>query len=417
MALYLTDENGKLIQIAGILPIINDLTSDRADLALSAAQGKALKTLIDNVSINSGYDDTEIKELIFNIRSDLSNYYTKTETDSKVSAIPKFTIQVVEALPSTGISYSTIYLVLSGEEDRSLYTEYIYVDNKWEKLGEQSINLDNYVTIEKLNEVLKDYCTVTTVTELINKSLENYVTLETMNAQKYLTEIPENYVTEEKLNNKGFLTSVPEEYITNTYLEQQNYLKALPDEAVTETELDSKGFAKQEDLTTITNLTNELANIITKFKTVSLKDSGLLDMIYPVGTVQIFTNDIDPNVVYGGTWVQMKGRFLLGSGANDSNTTEDFGSCSSSYINRTLGEKGGEVKHYLSSNEMPSHNHSVHNPYTNTGANGVIIPASGGTASAWDASYSWNPTGWTGGGAAHNNMPLYTVVAMWHRTA
>lgn len=305
MALYLTDENGKLIQIAGILPIINDLTSDRADLALSAAQGKALKTLIDNVSINSGYDDTEIKELIFNVRSDLNNYYTKTETDSKISAIPKFTIQVVEALPSTGISYSTIYLVLSGEEDKSLYTEYIYVDNKWEKLGEQSLNLDNYVTIEKLNETLKNYCTVTTVTELINKSLENYVTLETMNAQKYLTEIPENYVTEEKLNNKGFLTSVPEEYVTNTYLEQQNYLKALPDEAVTETELESKGFAKQTDLETTSNLANSNSTQIAKFKTSTLKESGLLDMIYPVGTGHIFFNDLDPNVAYGGTWIRI----------------------------------------------------------------------------------------------------------------
>lgn len=305
MALYLTDENGKLIQIAGILPIINDLTSDRADLALSAAQGKALKTLIENISINGGYDDTELKQLISNIRSDLNNYYTKTETDSKVSAIPKFTIQVVEALPSTGISYSTIYLVLSGEEDKSLYTEYIYIDNKWEKLGEQSINLDNYVTLEKLNETLKDYCTITAVTELINKSLENYVTLETMNAQKYLTEIPENYVTEEKLNNKGFLTTIPDDYITLNFLEQQNYLKALPDEAVTETELNSKGFAKQTDLETTNNLVNSNSSQIAKFKTSTLKESGLLDMIYPVGTGHIFFNDLDPNVAYGGTWVRV----------------------------------------------------------------------------------------------------------------
>lgn len=413
MALYLTDENGKLIQIAGILPIHNDLTSDRADLALSAAQGKALKTLIENISINGGYDDTELKELIFNIRSDLNNYYTKTETDSKVSAIPKFTIQVVEALPSTGISYSTIYLVLSGEEDKSLYTEYIYIDNKWEKLGEQSINLDNYVTLEELNETLKDYCTATTVTELINKSLENYVTLETMNAQKYLTEIPENYVTEEKLNNKGFLTSVPEEYVTNTYLEQQNYLKALPDEAITETELDSKGFAKQEDLTTITNLTNELANIITKFKTVSLKDSGLLDSIFPIGSIQMFIDNTDPNIKYGGTWVQLTDRFLLGAGNLYS-------------VGATGGNKDAiVVSHSHTTVSSGSHTHTTTLTYSgvsgswNNSADLITVSRNAGTTSKSTSSdgshnHTINPTG---SDSTNANMPPYLAVYIWKRTA
>lgn len=86
--------------------------------------------------------------------SDLTNYYTKsntytkTEIDGKVSAIPKFAIAVVSSLPTTDISTTTIYLVTTGEESQNLYTEYIYVDNKWEKLGTQTVDLSGYVQKE-----------------------------------------------------------------------------------------------------------------------------------------------------------------------------------------------------------------------------------------------------------------------------
>lgn len=72
---------------------------------------------------------------------DLSSLATKSE----VSAIPKFAIQVVESLPTSNISTSTVYLVSTGTETNSLYTEYIYVNSKWEKLGEQKLDLTSYV--------------------------------------------------------------------------------------------------------------------------------------------------------------------------------------------------------------------------------------------------------------------------------
>ena len=86
--------------------------------------------------------------------SDLTNYYaksstyTKTEIDNKISAIPKFNIAVVSALPTSNISTTTIYLVTSGEESQNLYDEYIYVDSKWEKLGTQTVDLSGYVQKE-----------------------------------------------------------------------------------------------------------------------------------------------------------------------------------------------------------------------------------------------------------------------------
>lgn len=76
----------------------------------------------------------------------LDNYYTKDEVDGKVSAIPKFSISVVTELPTADISTTTIYLLKTGSETNNLYTEYIYVDSKWETLGTQKMNMSDYLT-------------------------------------------------------------------------------------------------------------------------------------------------------------------------------------------------------------------------------------------------------------------------------
>lgn len=80
------------------------------------------------------------------IVSDLLSYYTKAEVDQMISTIPKFAIAVVETLPTENISATTVYLVPSGESSPNLYKEYIYVDGKWESLGEQSVDLSDYYT-------------------------------------------------------------------------------------------------------------------------------------------------------------------------------------------------------------------------------------------------------------------------------
>lgn len=76
----------------------------------------------------------------------LDSYYTKDEVDGKVSAIPKFSISVVSVLPTADISTTTIYLLKTGSETNNLYTEYIYVDSKWETLGTQKMDMSDYLT-------------------------------------------------------------------------------------------------------------------------------------------------------------------------------------------------------------------------------------------------------------------------------
>lgn len=127
--------------------------------------GKGLSTndftneLKDKLDKLENYDDAEIKESVENIKNDLTNYYKKSETynkeeiDNKISKIPKLDIEVVDSLPTENISEEKLYLIKSGAESENLYTEYIYVNGKWEKLGEQKLNISHLATKIELEEV------------------------------------------------------------------------------------------------------------------------------------------------------------------------------------------------------------------------------------------------------------------------
>lgn len=93
--------------------------------------------------------------------SDLTNYYTKsntytkTEVQSLIGDVKTISIKKVSALPSTGES-NVIYLVPADSTSTSNnYVEYIWVaaDNKFEPIGDTQIDLSNYWNKDNLIEV------------------------------------------------------------------------------------------------------------------------------------------------------------------------------------------------------------------------------------------------------------------------
>ena len=127
----------------------------------------------------------------------------------------------------------------------------------------------------------------------------------------------------------------------------------------------------------------------------------ILGLVYPVGSIYMSINNVSPATLFGGKWVQIKGRFLLGaSDVYKANTT------------------GGEETHTLTNDEMPTHTHYM--AAGNAGGDSTWTPDDG----SWlvDGVTSDKNTWWAqigmnnaGGGAAHNNMPPYLVVYMWRR--
>ncbi len=121
-----------------------------------------VKTAIDGAKAEVEAKIPDVSSFITKSVSDLANYYLKSEVDAtveqlegKISAIPKFAIKVVDALPTADISGTTLYLLkTSTTETGNLYTEYIHVEGAWESLGTQTLDLSGYVTTTALNTAL-----------------------------------------------------------------------------------------------------------------------------------------------------------------------------------------------------------------------------------------------------------------------
>lgn len=145
-----------------------------------------------------------------------------------------------------------------------------------------------------------------------------------------------------------------------------------------------------------------------------------VDAIYPVGAIFQTTSDINPNDYFGvGVWEKIENAFLYGSGT------------------KTVKSMGGEETHTLTLSEMPSHSHSgstnsagshthtLHRPIGDKDYSNGNSPAtwwgankngSETTSSSGNHSHNLSLNN-TGGNAAHNNMPPYYVVHIWHRVS
>ena len=131
----------------------------------------------------------------------------------------------------------------------------------------------------------------------------------------------------------------------------------------------------------------------------------VLDM-YPVGSIyQTTSSTFNPQTAWGGTWERIKDRFLLAAGT--------------AYAG---GSTGGEATHKLTTQEMPSHAHTMY--VNNDGSSSSWSPASGTylvkpdcvTTSTKNYGGALAQNG-AGLGQAHNNMPPYLAVYIWKRTA
>lgn len=153
----------------------------------------------------------------------------------------------------------------------------------------------------------------------------------------------------------------------------------------------------------------------------------ILLLAHPVGSLYWSKLPTDPSVLFGGTWKQIKDKFILAAGNTYSVYTE-----------------GGEASHTLTINETPYHTHTRGSMnitgqismayrgggernycqgalyYDNTTHN-VAIKSGGnddwGRTIDLDASRAWTgTTSGVGSNQPHNNMPPYVAYYCWERT-
>lgn len=153
---------------------------------------------------------------------------------------------------------------------------------------------------------------------------------------------------------------------------------------------------------------DELYSSATDYSSLNNKIDGIIDKIYPVGSIYMSTTDSTIEKVserFGGTWERYaEGRTIIGVGTG----TDSNGTVQVFNANETLGE----YTHKLTINEMPRHSHSAsilmsssENPWTTFNSSGVE---------------TFNPyiptmTGETGGSGSHNNIQPYIAVYMYKR--
>lgn len=163
----------------------------------------------------------------------------------------------------------------------------------------------------------------------------------------------------------------------------------------------------------------------------------VIDIVHPVGSIWETTTTDDPNILWSGTtWVKMDaGRVLISAGTYTENGTT---------YTYNLGDKGGEAKHQLTTDELAAHSHGASASTTNIrgsfdakwysgefptsgvfsiAANYARQQAQGigtnqGSTVTFNSNHSHSISiSSTGSNSSHENRPPYTVINRWKRTA
>ena len=177
-------------------PKINGVTLD-GDLATEDLN-IIIPKLVSELQNDAGYITKDVNDLV--------SYYDKTEVDNMISTIPKFSIKVVDELPTEDISPTTIYLLRVDGDDH--FEEWVYVDNEWDKLGDGNIDLSDYATYSYVDGKLATKADIASLSAVAFSGRYEDLTGQPVNLSQfandvgYLTEVPDGSVSRAKLSSE-----------------------------------------------------------------------------------------------------------------------------------------------------------------------------------------------------------------------
>lgn len=254
-------------------PKINGVTLD-GDLATEDLN-IIIPKLVSELQNDAGYITKDVDGLV--------SYYDKTEVDNMISTIPKFSIKVVDELPTEDISPTTIYLLRVDGDD--YFQEWVYIDGEWDKLGDGNIDLSDYATYDYVDGKLANKADIASLSAAAFSGRYEDLTGQPVNLSQftndvgYLTEVPDGSVSRVKLSSElnANLTAVE-----NAVDGLQNSVRDLSNTKADKTTVSalSDTVALKADKTELPTKTSDLTN-----------DSGFITSADVPTKVSELTND------------------------------------------------------------------------------------------------------------------------------
>lgn len=278
-----------------------------------------------------------------------------------------------------------LYEIVSNNEHYNDRAEYAHDANSLFIYKDQLVKANKQINV---NDLLTDKYSVTSVSEYAYNNLKNIEANKTEISKLKQADITiQNHIDDEMNARTEDIENVNNSITTetNARISADN---AINQKLTQETaELTSKIDNNTSQITTLHNM------LLVYWKT-----------LYPIGSIYISTNKtFNPNTAFGGKWLKTaEGRCLIG--ANDI---------------YPIGSTGGEAKHTLTNDEIPSHSHGINGADSRSGSITLDTATFSYLDKGQTTSYTSGilATNLTGGGNAHNNMQPYLAVYMWERTA
>ena len=132
----------------------------------------------------------------------------------------------------------------------------------------------------------------------------------------------------------------------------------------------------------------------------------IYNTVYPIGSIYMSINNVDPSTLFGGTWEQIKDKFLLSAG-----DTYSAGSTGGSADAVNVAHRHGKIQ--ALGNDAWEFVSNTNLGGTHTVAH-AIHPATTQSENITIGGLQTSEAGVSGKG---KNMPPYLTVYMWKRTA
>lgn len=136
-------------------------TNDAVTTAVMVALTNYIQTDDMNLAISTALTNyVQTEDMKSAINTALTNYMTSEQVTAAIEEvfeeIQTIRFEAVDKLPDSGES-NVIYLIpASDPKDKNLKDEYLWIDGKWEKIGNTSIDLSNYWSKDELREMTKE---------------------------------------------------------------------------------------------------------------------------------------------------------------------------------------------------------------------------------------------------------------------